>query len=102
VLKEFVVDTDVELAAVSRVYFKQSKKLAIEKAGGKQAWKHKMALQIEQSQSESDDDPDGDLLDTLFTKANFGADANDEKRAAALLKQFEASQKDMDDDGKKT
>jgi len=39
VFKEFIMDTDIELAAVSRVYFKQSKKLAIEKAGGKENWK---------------------------------------------------------------
>lgn len=79
--KEFIIETDTELAAVSRVYFKQSRKLAMEQAGGKENWKKKMMIEIEQSQSESDDDPDGDLVDTLFTKANFGTDKSDEKRA---------------------
>jgi len=40
-----------------------------------------MLIEIEQSQSESEDDPDGDLVDTLFTKANFGYGKDDEKRA---------------------
>jgi hypothetical protein len=34
----------------------------------------------------TDDDPDGDLVDTLYIKANYGTDKNDDKRAAALLK----------------
>ena len=42
--KEYTIDSDKELPAVSRVYFKQSKKIAIEKVGGKEAWKKMMQL----------------------------------------------------------
>ena len=47
VFEEYIIDNGVEIPAVSRVYFKQSKKMAIEKAGGKAAWRKMMQMQIE-------------------------------------------------------
>jgi hypothetical protein len=46
-------------------------------------------------QSESDVDEDGELVDNLFSAANFGSAKADEKKAQDMLKRFKESEKEM-------
>lgn len=99
VFKEHMIDSGPELASVSKLYFKQSKKLAIELAGGKEKFKKKMQLQIEQSES-SDNDEDGDLIDNLYVQDQYAG--TQDKRVEKLMKQFEESEKNGEKDPEET
>ena len=87
---------------MSKIYFKQVKKIELEGEGGlnrEYHFKRKKAIadrhkaMIEASES-SDIDEDGELVDTLFAVQNFGTTKDDEKKAAAMLKRYEAAEEE--------
>lgn len=67
IFKEGIIDSEPEIVSVSKLYFRQTKRIEIE-IGGPQYIKNKMAqIQALIEQSDSDVDEDGDLVDNLFS-----------------------------------
>ena len=79
VLKEFILDNDMEAINISKMYFKQINKVL------DPAKKEKKKV-AEASESETDDD--GEMVENMYINENYGQGKNDEKHAQNMLKAF--------------
>lgn len=84
----------MEPESVSKLYFRQTKRIEIELGGPQYVQKMMDRLKAMIEQSESDVDEDGDLVENLYSVQNFGTGPNDDKHALNLLKRFQQSQKE--------
>lgn len=93
--KEFLIDSEMELATVTRFYCKQTYKILKELYGAQEviqaAARHQMQIG---EQSESDLDDDGELVDQMFGVQNFNeASEFDAKHAEKILARYQQQEK---------
>lgn len=95
VFKEGMIDSDMEPLSISKLYFRQTKRIEIELGGPKYVQMMMDRLKAMIEQSESDVDEDGDLVDNLYSVQNFGTGKDDDKHAMNMLNNFRLSQKEQ-------
>ena len=98
VLREFIIDSDVEDENVTKMYFRQIAKLMQSEARRKKRQQQLQQQQAYMSESETDDEEDGQNLESMYISENFGTGKNDEKHAENMLQRFQESQNDFDKD----